>query len=383
MTQRKVLFFVFDARGLGHLRRMSRIAEAIAGPCSSLILTSQRAAAWIVPSSCAFVSIPSYQQLSAARSARHGAECWLDLPDDAADRLRRRFIGAVVDAFEPDLVVVDYLPLGRREELDGVLESWTARRYLLVRGVIDPHDLALFEGRGRKAMERDYDRIIVTADPRTSELSQAFESVALKMQHVGYVAPEWCADRVAIRRERGVPPGTPWVVCSAGAGVRSEELVNLCLHAAAAFPGARFDLITGPLAGYLTRDTPAHVIRQTPDLPRLHAAADVVICHGGYNSLMEAMSGGARLIVHTPPDAWQSERRIHAERLSRYYPITLVHSEHDLIRALDRELAASGFSARASPTLDTNGISNIRDIAFADLEGSLPMTPAQEMKVRQ
>jgi predicted glycosyltransferase len=368
MRQRRILLFVFDARGLGHLQRMSRIAEGIAGPCASLILTSQRAAAWIVPASCAFVSIPSHQQLSAARSARHGAECWLDLPEDGARTLRRRFIAAVADAFEPDLVMVDYLPLGRREELDGLLQSWTARKVLLHRGIIDPHDLAHFEGRGREAMERDYDRILVTADPRTSELPRSYQSVAHKVQHVGYVAPERRSDRMAIRRERGVPPGKPWVVCSAGAGVGSQELMNICVRAASVFPDARFDIITGPLAETVSAgDTNAYVIRETAGLPRLHAAADFVINQGGYNSLMEAMSGGARMIVHAPPDARSSEPRIHAERLSRHYPIDVVQSEDHLMATLRGALAASEWLTRASHTLDVDGVANIREIVLDDL----------------
>jgi len=59
MERKRILLFVFDGTGLGHLRRMSRIAERLQREFVVLVVTGMREAAWLVPASCEVMILPN------------------------------------------------------------------------------------------------------------------------------------------------------------------------------------------------------------------------------------------------------------------------------------------------------------------------------------
>jgi predicted glycosyltransferase len=92
-----------------------------------------------------------------------------------------------------------------------------------------------------------------------------------------------------------------------------------------------------------------------------------VICHGGYNTVIESLHGGASVIV-SPTSPRDSEQFDHSQLLEQYLPVFTAKSLDELACRLDRLLA----NRRASPdhtvkNIDSGGTERFREIALNDL----------------
>lgn len=377
LAQPRILLFVHDGKGLGHLRRVCRIARALQGDCAVLIISGHRDACWLVPDVCEFVHIPSLDSLDSLRSQDWAREPFWRNGSIQGRRLRGAIIESVVKNFKPDVIIVDYLPMGKNSELYKIIQENThAKCYLILRGVLDEPqriDAVFFNPRARYLIENRYDRILVTADQMVVDVAAEYGFngiITSKIIYTGYVVEPVCNEaRIQARLRRRVPDSAKWVVCSAGGGVEGEELVERVINFADRFPSVYFDLILGPRSR--SRINPALaskgdqilVRKQDTTLPILHAAADIVICRGGYNSLLESIQGNARVIV--VPIEKSGDQRSHAVRLSNFNPISVCNLD-----ALEQEFQItlnSGALAMTRQKLDFDGINSFRKIIFGDL----------------
>jgi predicted glycosyltransferase len=391
--QKRAIFFVFDGgTGLGHLRRLSCIARALQGRFSCLIVTGHRAAAqWFVPAECEYVHLPAWDSLLPEKAAYWGREPFLAGGPEAALALRRALLQGVVDAFKPDVLFVDHLPLGMRSELEEIVENTRCRKYLVTRAVQnETEDLAglLLEGKARDSIRRHYDRVFVAIDPRIFDLGGRYRSldpVSDKFSPVGYVidpvAPELIAQK---RKARGLGPGAIWAVASAGGGQHGEALIAASCDLASAFGDVAFDVVIGPrsqlspeslaeraeLAGNL------HLHRQVSDMAEMHAAADIVISSGGYNSLLETLQGHARIVCVPSRKSERDEQYVHAASLRSFAAIDVDIDVTQLPAMFARAVASLRTGARCDrrSELDFDGAAHIRRIVLADMECPHPGT---------
>ncbi|MEI9928899.1 MAG: hypothetical protein WDN44_15960 [Sphingomonas sp.] len=214
--QKRAIFFVFDGgTGVGHLRRLSCIARALQGQFACLIVTGHRAAAnWFVPPECEYVHVPAWDSLLAEKAAYWGREPFLSDGPDAALTLRRNLMQGIVDAFEPDVLFVDHLPLGMRGELEHIIDHAKCRKYLVTRAFQnETENLAelLLEGKALGSIKDRYDRVFVAMDPRVFDVRDrypALDSVGEKFRSVGYVIDPAAPDEIARQRNaRGLGRG--------------------------------------------------------------------------------------------------------------------------------------------------------------------------------
>src|SRR5437899_377427 len=106
--------------GLGHFRRNCIIADTLARSSlksENLLIAEAREATAFgsdIPGCIDMLTLP-------ALSKNRQGECkprYLDLPLADLVRLRGRAIQAALQAFQPDVLIVDYLPRGACRELD-------------------------------------------------------------------------------------------------------------------------------------------------------------------------------------------------------------------------------------------------------------------------
>ena len=99
-----------------------------------------------------------------------------------------------------------------------------------------------------------------------------------------------------------------------------------------------------------------------------HSAADVVISSGGYNSLLEALLGNARIICVPNRKSERDEQYAHAARLSAFATIDLDLDAGRLPEMFDRAVSdlRKGPNADRRRELDFGGAAAIRRIAMAD-----------------
>lgn len=381
-SQPRLLFFSHDGSGVGHLRRLSRIAGALQGPCACLVVTGHPTAGWIVPESCEFIHLPSLDSLIVSRSRYWGRDPFLRLPFEDAKAFRNTLLSQVIRWYQPDALFVDFLPLGKNHELADAILNLKCKKYFILRGVLDdPRNVRInvLGGNGEQALENQYDRVFVTSDARVIDVGEEYslsKSIRQKLCYTGYVAQESsAASRAATRVRRGVPAGAPWVVCSAGGGKLGERLIQECLRIAATNRHLFFDVVLGPrsamrgeLATWPNSDGRVRVLQESPDLPDLHAAADIVVCPGGYNSMVEALAGESELIcVPVQPDGGD-EQFIHAQRLAVLYRLQMVTAPHKIEAAIDRAVAWIGTSpiTHSGVPLNLVGATTIRNQVLDD-----------------
>jgi predicted glycosyltransferase len=384
-SQKRALFFVFDAgTGVGHLRRLACIAKQLQGDFSCLIVTGHRAAAhWFVPAECEYIHLPSWDSLLESKSRYWGLKPFVCLDERAAVRMRKDLLAAVVAAFAPDAIFVDHLPLGAYEELADVIADAPCRKYLVTRGVLNETENLrelILGGKALQYLKVHYHRTLVAADPRVFDFSRQYASppeVYAKTVHTGYVI-EKVPEEVVLRtrRERGLKSSDTWVVASAGGGQMGERLIEDCLALARKHTDIVFDIVSGPRSSLPWAHSDRSVIaesnfqlhKETCQMPYLHASADLVVSSGGYNSMLEALQGNARILCFPSRKDKRDEQYQHAARLRKFVDLDLSNDLAELPALFERAVEASRSHSRPDRRSELNfdGAANIAKLVRAE-----------------
>src|SRR2546427_11542285 len=109
--------------GFGHIRRNASIAQALRHstlqPDIMLIAEAWQAGALLMPPGVDCVTLPALRRDA---NGGYNPRFLLDVSDEELIALRTRVIRSAMEVFDPDLLVVDYLPLGVAGELAPTLE---------------------------------------------------------------------------------------------------------------------------------------------------------------------------------------------------------------------------------------------------------------------
>ncbi|HSV92052.1 MAG TPA: glycosyltransferase [Desulfobacterales bacterium] len=332
-----ILMYSHDTYGLGHIRRSMAIAASLLEPrVNILILTgSPIAGRFSFPEQIDFVRIPGmikrtneeYLPLSIKINARHALD------------IRKNIITATVKTFQPQLFIVDKEPLGLKREVLPALQ-WLrrsrpgTRTVLGLRDIIDDADTTRREWAEKgayAALDELYSEIWVYGNRDLYDPVREYgipAPVSAKVRFTGYIprkvpSPEGV---LSVRKENGLQEGDKLVVVTTGGGGDGFEVMDAYLRMLEAGPAPAFKsiLITGPFMPKRDRKNlnkrcrklgvrMHHFYRQ---MEKIFAAADLVICMGGYNTLCEILSQGTPSLV-VPRDTPRREQLIRAETFRR------------------------------------------------------------------
>ena len=136
---RRIAFYSYDEHGLGHVRRSIAVAHALsaAAPASILLIAGAREAALFrLPEGTDTLALPAPG--TDFNGDRRGPSVGLDVAGTV--RMRARTLRNALAAYEPDVLIVDRLPLGVYDELGeslGVLREMGTRLVLGLREILD------------------------------------------------------------------------------------------------------------------------------------------------------------------------------------------------------------------------------------------------------
>lgn len=332
-----ILMYSHDTYGLGHIRRSMAIAASLLEPrVNILILTgSPIAGRFSFPEQIDFVRIPGmikrtneeYRPLSIKINARHALD------------IRKNIITATVKTFQPQLFIVDKEPLGLKREVLPALQ-WlrrsrpNTRTVLGLRDIMDDAETTRREWSEKgayAALDELYSEIWVYGNRDLYDPVHEYgipRSVSDKVRFTGYIprkvpSPEGVQNA---RKENGLQEGDKLVVVTTGGGGDGYEVMDAYLRMLEAGPPPAFKsiLITGPFMPKRDRKNlnkrcrklgvrMHHFYRQ---MEKIFAAADLVVCMGGYNTLCEILSQGTVSLV-VPRDTPRREQLIRAETFRR------------------------------------------------------------------
>src|SRR5438128_4007557 len=193
----RVAIYSHDTMGLGHMRRYLLLAQALRHSrlqAVVLMIAGAREAS-LVTSTAAVdcVALPSlWKDRGGQYHPRHLAVSLAELL-----ALRARTAGAALEAFAPDVLIVDTVPRGALRVLDPVLDSLRARGRtrleLGLRGVLEQP--ATPQGEWAHAQNKDavrtyYHAIWVYGDPAVYDPVREYAfapDVAAKVRYTGYL----------------------------------------------------------------------------------------------------------------------------------------------------------------------------------------------------
>jgi len=340
-----ILMYSHDTYGLGHIRRSLAIAAHLLAPrLNILILTgSPIAGRFSFPEQIDFVRIPGmikrtneeYLPLSIKINPRHALD------------IRKSIITATVKSFQPQLFIVDKEPLGLKREVLPALQwlkrSRPATRTVLgLRDIMDDAETTRREWREKgayEALEELYSEIWVYGERGLYDPVSEYaipEELALRFRFTGYIPRKVpSAEAVqGLRREHGIGEGERLVVVTTGGGGDGFPVMDAFLTMLESEAGAapfRSILITGPFMPRAERKGIARRARKVGArmyhffrrMETLFAAADVVVCMGGYNTLCEILSVGTPALV-VPRESPRREQALRAQAFRQRGLIELI-----------------------------------------------------------
>ena len=369
----RILLFVFDATGLGHLRRVSRIANELTKTNNVLLVTGMREATWFLNDRVEVVILPNMMKLPGAKKYDPLKSSWPNVEANAVLSSRRTLLNTIAELWRPDALLVDYLPYGRRGELTELLQQLTCKKYFLLRGIIDQADFTILSAQHLASIAEIYDKILIACDPAFFDATKKYgldEGTGKKVTYTGFVGPKSICPS-EIRALHDIPENRGWVVCSAGGGVRAEQFLEACVKAAQCTPDLHFTVISGPFAncnfknGYSAPN--CEIIIGDRDFSDILGGADVAVLAGGYNSMLEAATSGARIIVYPTNSKIGDEQLENAILFGKHYPVRLLSSISELSIEIANEYA-NCLQGRPRLLLDTDGAGFVKSLLQKELQ---------------
>ena len=380
----RVALYSHDTMGLGHMRRNVLVAQALARSrlhAVVLMIAGAREASLVTEATgvdC--VALPSLRKDEGGQyHPRH-----LQVPLPELLRLRAKTTRAALEAFHPDVLIVDNVPRGALRELDPVLE-WLRVRHrtrvvLGLRDVLD--DPASLQGEWARVGNEDairsfYDAVWVYGDPAVYDPVREYgfaADVARKVRFTGYLdqrarlrfATQDGQDSVAAL---GLGPGR-LALCEVGGGQDGAALAEAFM--VADLPAdTNGVVVTGPympadvrlrLSHHAVRHPRRRVVPFMPEPTRLLRRADHVVAMGGYNTICEVLSFQKPALI-VPRVRPRCEQLIRAENIRALGLVDVLHPNDMSPAALSDWLHRRRTQVRpARDRIDLNGVRRVPEL---------------------
>ncbi len=372
----KVMIVVTHLLGTGHLARATTLALAYkkAGhiPC---VVSGGMPAPVLENADVPLVQLPPVRSdgVDFSRLLDAGG---LAVTDTYMDK-RETDLRAALAQFEPDVLITELFPFGRRILRDEFHALLTAARqmaqppciYASIRDILAPPSQPKKAQFADDVIAEFYDGVLVHSDPALAPLEVSWpvsDKLRPKLQYTGFVS----------RPPAGPHPdgtGRGEVIVSAGGGDVGMPIYQAAL-AAAAQVERPFRLLVGGAEAQiridaLRRDAPANVTIEAarPDFRQMlfEAAASVSLC--GYNTALDILQANTPAVFVPFDEGVEVEQGLRANALAKRSGIAVVAradlSAARLAHAIEEVIAAP---SRDQISDSFNGAQRSVEITFAD-----------------
>ena len=366
------MIFAYDGTGLGHLMCLAKIASGFTSEFDTLIVTGHTVISKVVKKGVRYIQLPNfYEELEKG----HKSEA-----DINASRIIQ--LHQIVNDFKPDAFLTDFLPYGKRCELQYIIRQYKCLKYFTLRSEIGGERIMhedVFSPRNIKLFAQHYHRIFVTSDFAITSMdvfSWLPIEVQKKITYTGFVTyPVDLNHARRLRQSKHSAGYRKWIVCSIGGGRVGYELLEACCKLARTkhFYDCFFDIVMGEYnkASINTAECLPNVCVSNwiDDLYLYHASADMVICCGAYNTLLECMQGLPKSVLsYSVQNPWfEDEQQQNIIKLGKYYNIKHL----DNLESLEKmavSLSQCYNSDNGHILLNMNGIENICNAVMNDIK---------------
>lgn len=315
---RRVMIYVQHLLGIGHLKRMSLLADGLAGAGAKVLLvTGGMPAPHVMPRGAVEVL-----QLPPLRTADENFSGLIDAEgnpaDDATRQRRKALLTEAVTTFAPDILVVELFPLGRRQmrfELVPLLDAARPvcqRIACSVRDIVNrrPHR----EEEALGWLNRWFDILLVHGDEMLTPIRDSVPTIGTftgRVIHTGYLG-----DAPIAAAERGSE-----ILVSAGGGASGEKLFRAAAGASALLAGDHGwrirhgrDADTSTIGELRRAAGPDCIIEPVAsDFRQRLARAALSVSQFGYNTAMDIVQTATPAIVAPFEGGGETEQLRRAE----------------------------------------------------------------------
>lgn len=376
----RIALYSHDTMGLGHTRRSLLIAQSLVQSSLKANVLKINGAyvmnSFAMPQGVDCLTLPAlYKQPDGTYRSR----C-LDIPLEELTHLRSEAICSALEAFEPDVLIVDKVPRGAQKELDLTLKSLRAAGYtrciLGLRDVLDDPATVQkeWDREGNEKAIRDYyDAIWVYSDPTVYDPVSEYHlsaDVAAKVHYTGYLDQCMMLEFTNIPHtdplaDLGLPPGR-FILCLVGGGQDGDRLAETFAHAELP-PRTNGIILTGPfmstevqqrLRSIAASNSRLCVLGFINNPEHLITRADRIVAMGGYNTICEILSFEKRAFI-VPRVKPRMEQMIRAKRMSDLGLLDILHPDDLSPGALTEWMASNIPTVKARDIIDLNGLERI------------------------
>lgn len=331
MKKQKLLFYCQHILGIGHLIRSMEIVRGLLADFEICFVNGGRVVEdFPIPTGVQVVNLPAiatdteFQALRAIDPDRD-----LEVVFD----LRTSILLELVDGFEPDVLVIELFPFGRRRfstELIPCIEAAKASGAKIVCSlrdiVVTKQDQARHEDKICHLMNQYFDLLLIHGDPTFQPLELSFSRVKdlhCPVFYTGYVVQKSADIEAELPL---VDSDRPLILTSVGGGRFGHELLFCVVEAAQYLEHLPHQMLvfTGPfcppevfaaLEAKAAQCPNVTLQRYTPNLLTHMHQADLSISMAGYNTTMNVLTSGVRAMVLPFTGNDDQEQTLRAERL--------------------------------------------------------------------
>lgn len=398
---KKLMFYCQHILGMGHLIRSMEIVRSLTADFEVCFINGGEVVKGFQPppsvrviNLLAIKSDAEFQELQSVDS---------NLDIEAVKTLRRQQLLTVLNAFGPDVLMVELFPFGRRRfsfELIPLIEAAKARGTKIVSSlrdiVVTKSNQARHEAKVVRLLNQYFDQLLIHGDPALHSIEESFSRIGdvnCEVQYTGYVVqkPEGSrptmVDRIALARTE------PMILASVGGGRFGHELLKCVVEAAEILECQiphRIQIFTGPFMPAETfwelknaaRDRQnLHIHRYTPNLLAYMQKADLSISMSGYNTTMNILTTGVNAMMLPFTGNGDQEQTKRVQRLAQLGKVRQIQQE-DLQPQRLAEIAIAHLQHSPSDLeLDLSGADNTAMFVKALVAGSSVESRLHRMSV--
>ncbi|MEL7357312.1 MAG: glycosyltransferase [Cyanobacteria bacterium J06560_6] len=314
---KKLMFYCQHLLGMGHLIRSMEIVRSLTADFEVCFINGGEIIdGFQAPPSVRVINLLAIKS-DAEFQALQSVDPNLDIEDVKTLRCQQLLI--VLNAFNPDVLMIELFPFGRRRfsfELIPLIEAARENGTKIVSSlrdiVVTKSNQARHEAKVVRLLNQYFDQLLIHGDPALHPIEESFsgiEDVNCDVHYTGYVVqtPEGShpslVDKVALTKPE------PMILVSVGGGRFGHELLDCVVDAAEILEQQvphHIQIFTGPFMPEekfwalkeAERDRRnLHIRRYTPTLLSYMKKADLSISMSGYNTTMNILTTGVRAMM--------------------------------------------------------------------------------------
>jgi len=324
----KVMIVVTHLLGTGHLSRALTLGRAFAeGGHEVLAVSGGMPAPQLDASGVTLFGLPPL------RSDGTNFTRLLTQENEVANTdyvsARSNALTQAVTRFQPDVLITELFPFGRRILSPEFLATLETARALprppvilaSIRDILAPPSKPSKAERAEEIVTQFYDGVLVHSDPSITPLNISWpvtDGLASRLHYTGFVAPQAPA-----AHPQGLGAGE--ILVSAGGGSVGQPIFHAAIEAARKMPNRRWRLLVGGQnareriadLSELARGTSVTLEPVRPDFRQMLplAAASVSMC--GYNTAMDLLQAGTPAVLVPFDDGDEVEQTLRARSLTQ------------------------------------------------------------------